>query len=322
MGCGSKHICTGPDCRIVTCTGPACQYGVCTGKECTSGENQDGCDKGVTAPRCTVIEGVSWTTVGGSRTSTSTTTTKCETITACGAEPTTTTTTLDNGKITITQSEWLWLPEATGSKVWMSLASEIDSELSSWHSWYGEGDDDSTTTATTTTTTDEQPPPTSTTTADLPVATEADGCSLYNGYQGVCWNKCDIANNVPIGGEWEKGDPWCWLADDDIGAFCNRVSDCPTDLKCQPADWAEGGCARSYTDMGGCDLMDNTQGVCWHRCDPETNSPIDAGYSDGDPWCWLYDGDTGSFCNRDNDCSSQSGLKCQPDDWTHGGCSA
>lgn len=78
---------------------------------------------------------------------------------------------------------------------------------------------------------------TTTTSSAKPAPTSADGCDLMK-KQGVCWNKCDPITGKAVGGGWKKGDPWCWLEHDGVGAFCNHQTDCPTTFQCQPSSWA------------------------------------------------------------------------------------
>ncbi|KAE8362347.1 hypothetical protein BDV27DRAFT_147038 [Aspergillus caelatus] len=66
-----------------------------------------------------------------------------------------------------------------------------------------------------------------------------------DGIQGVCWSKCNPKTSKPIKEEWEAGDLWCWLKNDQTGAFCNNNGDCSADLECQPSSWAKGGCSAS-----------------------------------------------------------------------------
>jgi hypothetical protein len=81
-----------------------------------------------------------------------------------------------------------------------------------------------------------------------------------NGIQGVCWSKCDPRTSEPVKEEWNKGDPWCWLKEDDIGAFCKDAKDCPADLKCQPSSWAKGGCSGN-TPLSTRDLLVSDNGT-------------------------------------------------------------
>ncbi|QRD84998.1 putative alpha-1,3-glucanase [Aspergillus flavus] len=171
----------------------------------------------------------------------------------------------------------------------------------------------STTSSTTTSTT------TTTTSSAKPAPTSADGCDLMK-KQGVCWNKCDPITGKAVGGGWKKGDPWCWLEHDGVGAFCNHQTDCPTTFQCQPSIWAQGGCTIPEPDYGGCAIMDGIQGVCWSKCNPETSQPVKEEWKAGDPWCWLKTDQAGAFCNNDKDCPAD--LECQPSSWAKGGCSA
>ncbi|EAW23800.1 uncharacterized protein NFIA_033660 [Aspergillus fischeri NRRL 181] len=86
------------------------------------------------------------------------------------------------------------------------------------------------------------------------------GCALMNGIQGVCWSKCDPKTSEPVKEEWNKGDPWCWLKEDDIGTFCKDAKDCPVDLKCQPSSWARGGCSVN-TPLSTRDLLVSDNGT-------------------------------------------------------------
>ncbi|GMF73076.1 unnamed protein product [Aspergillus oryzae] len=171
----------------------------------------------------------------------------------------------------------------------------------------------STTSSTTTSTT------TTTTSSAKPAPTSADGCDLMK-KQGVCWNKCDPITGKAVGGGWKKGDPWCWLEHDGVGAFCNHQTDCPTTFQCQPSIWAQGGCTIPEPDYGGCAIMDGIQGVCWSKCNPKTSQPVKEEWNAGDPWCWLKTDQAGAFCNNDKDCPAD--LECQPSSWAKGGCSA
>ncbi|KAK1149031.1 hypothetical protein N8T08_007708 [Aspergillus melleus] len=161
---------------------------------------------------------------------------------------------------------------------------------------------------------------TTTTSAGRPTPTAADGCAIMSGGQGVCWNKCDPSTGKPIDGMWEEGDAWCWLKDDDMGAFCNHVEDCPAHFECQPSDWNPGGCKKPEPMSGGCASMDGKQGVCWSKCDPDTSEPVNEQWNKGDPWCWLKDDDIGAFCSKAKDCPAK--LQCQPSSWKRGGCSS
>lgn len=320
IGCGSNHRCTGRDCDIVTCSGRNCHYGVCTGKGCKPGGPEDGCDSGETAQHCTVMVAESRFAAGDAISTTTVTKSVCTTITACGAEPTTTTSTIDNAHRTITPSEWLFHPVRTGQAVWNQVADRIEASLGSWHP-----DDYGTATRPTTTT---KPPPTTTTTSRYPPATSAAGCTLYNNQLGVCWSPCDPYTQTPIEAPWKKGDPWCYLVNTDtnIGALCDEDSDCPKNFACQDWTFPQGGCRapeNEQTFPGGCDLMNNLQGVCWQKCDPQTGDLVNEPWYEGDPWCWLYDGEVGLFCDTSEDQKcylNQEFVACQPDDWTHGGC--
>jgi hypothetical protein len=59
--------------------------------------------------------------------------------------------------------------------------------------------------------------------------------------QGVCWSKCDPETMELVHTTWHQGYAWCWLKDDDIGAFCNHADKCPVDLQYQRSSWPGGG---------------------------------------------------------------------------------
>lgn len=84
--------------------------------------------------------------------------------------------------------------------------------------------------------------------------TTTPSCSLLNGIEEACWGKCDPATNKFDSSSFNKGDPWCWLADDDDddddaiipcggGASHNDASVCPK--TCRPSDMSHGGCGPS-----------------------------------------------------------------------------
>ncbi|KAF7176125.1 hypothetical protein CNMCM7691_001601 [Aspergillus felis] len=266
--CSSTDFtCTGPLCRIVTCSGSGCSNGVCSGNKCKSEdsdcetEEADSCTEYISSKLVTPVSTYSTTTV----------TSHCETITACAARPTTVTSTIDADGL----NEGTIFDIESGTTDDPSLTSWLDEQMSSQYA---------TTTSTTTSSTTKA---TSTTSSAAPTPTSADGCALMGGIQGVCWNKCDPVTGNPVGGAWEEGDPWCWLKDGDIGAFCNKVKDCPSKLECQPSSWKRGGCAKPKPASGGCALMNGIQGVCWSKCDPATSEPVQDEWKKGDPWCWL-----------------------------------
>lgn len=324
LGCGSDHTCSSSECKLVTCTGRNCEYGVCTGDGCTPGAGEDGCEGDETADRCTVVIGPSTLTVGDAVSTTTTTSTDCETVTVCGAADTTATTTRDPDGTTITQTEGYYFATATGTQVWNSIADTINSRLSKYGAF---GPTTTTTTRKTTTST------TSKTTTHAPTPTEAAGCSsgYDNNGQGLCWSPCDIDSGLPIDSDWQKGEPWCWLLDidNDMGAFCDHVDDCPTNFECQPDDdpdglYPDGGCRVPDGDLpasSGCSLMTDVQAGCWAKCDPETSEIVDSPWTEGDPWCWLWwvEDDMGALCTDEGDCKGE--MICQPDDKLYGGCS-
>jgi hypothetical protein len=63
-------------------------------------------------------------------------------------------------------------------------------------------------------------------------------------------------------------------------------------------------------------------GVCWSPCDPYTQTPIEASWRKGDPWCYLIDLDlapsAGALCSKDLDCTTN--FACQPWTMPQGGC--
>ncbi|KAK5788404.1 hypothetical protein VI817_009362 [Penicillium citrinum] len=73
----------------------------------------------------------------------------------------------------------------------------------------------------------------------------------------------------------------------------------------------------------GCAIMDGVQGVCWSKCDPDTNELVGSVWREDDPWCWLMseEDDMGVFCDSADDDKCTTDLKCQPDTWPKGGCS-
>ncbi|KAH8425094.1 uncharacterized protein LDX57_002843 [Aspergillus melleus] len=186
---------------------------------------------------------------------TTTTSTARRTITACGVEATTTTTTYPDSN-TITQQEGYFNAKSTGSKLWTEIRSSLTSKLSAWNEAAMSGGTKPTTTSIT------KPPSMTTTGSNPPNPVAADGCAIMDGTQGVCWKKCDPKTSKPVNDEYFEGDPWCWLKSGNIGAFCNKADDCPSEFEYQPSDWEHGGCAAPKPVSGGGALMDGTQGVC------------------------------------------------------------
>ncbi|KAE8153225.1 hypothetical protein BDV25DRAFT_137130 [Aspergillus avenaceus] len=303
-GCPTLPPCPGGD----TSCNEACNAKACPPNRMPTGKS---CTTLATANACTII--VSPTAVQTSPTTSYSTTTRtqCAKTMDCDVQDTTTTTTISTSETPAAQVTGKGIYDYwDDSKPNKSVLDSIAADFSEW-----ERTADATVTKTSTTS------KASTTTTEAPKPTiSANGCDPMNGVQGVCWSKCDPDTSKPVNGDWSDDDPWCWLKDDDMGAFCNKVGDCPSNLECQPSDWAHGGCGKSKQGAsGGCAPMSGTQGVCWSKCDPDTSDRVSSEWEDGDPWCWLMDDDMGAFCNKAGDCSSS--LKCQPSSWAKGGCS-
>lgn len=270
-----------------------------TDKACTSLTTVDACTEIISSTAVQTSPVTSYST---------TTRTRCDKTADCDAQDMTVTTTITTSHepdptVMATGIYDYWEDGVDDRAVFESIASEYDE-------WERTADIPFPTTTSTTGTT--------TSTAG-PTPTAADGCAIMDNVQGVCWNKCDPATGQAVDGVWEDGDPWCWLKDDDIGAFCNHVEDCPSEFQCQPSDWPRGGCKQPEPVSGGCAIMGGTQGVCWSKCDPATSEPVEGQWKKGDPWCWLKDDDIGAFCNHAEDCPAN--LQCQPSSWEYGGCS-
>lgn len=157
-------------------------------------------------------------------------------------------------------------------------------------------------------------------TSSLPSATAASGCSKVGKGPSMpsrkCWNKCDPGTGLPVGGDWAKNDPWCWIAESgsDSYANCLKQSDCPTDFECAES-W---GCVVPLS--GGCAPQGGKTGLgktCWSSCNEKTGKRTNDEWEKGMPWCWLQNGRFAS-CKEDDDCSATT--ECVPDHWNHGGC--